>query len=77
MKKKLTLTIESGAIRRLKSLAGRRKTSVSALLEQWSERATHPASTGSLLGRRLRGRWKGRANAGDPRLEFLLGKHAA
>jgi hypothetical protein len=77
MKKKLTLPIEAGAIRRLKSLAGRRRTSVSALLEQWSERAQQPASSGPLLGSRLRGRWISRRAPVDPRLEFLLRKHVA
>ena len=76
MKKKLTLTIEAGAIRRLKALAGRRRTSVSALLEQWSERAQQPAISGPLLGGRLRGRWTSRRAPADPRLEFLLRKHA-
>jgi hypothetical protein len=76
MKKKLTLTIEAGAIRRLKSLAGRRKTSVSALLEQWSERAQQAPASGPLLGGRLRGRWTSHRAPTDPRLDFLLRKHA-
>lgn len=77
MKTKLTLTVEAKAVRKLKSLAARRRTSVSALLEEWSARAA-TAPSGPLLGQRLQGRWKTRsASVGDPRLEFLLGKHAA
>lgn len=76
MKTKLTLTVEASAVRKLKSLAKRRRTSVSALLEEWSARSI-PAPSGPLLGARLRGRWASRSTSGDPRLEFLLGKHAA
>jgi hypothetical protein len=77
MKTKLTLTVEAAAVRKLKSLAARRRTSVSALLEEWSARAT-TASSGPLLGQRLHSRWKTRsASVVDPRLEFLLRKHAA
>lgn len=76
MKTKLTLTVEAGVVRKLKSLAARRRTSVSALLEEWSARAI-PAPSGPSLGQRLRGRWAVRPTSGDPRLEFLLRKHAA
>lgn len=76
VKTKLTLTVEAGAVRKLKSLAARRRTSVSALLEEWSARAI-PAPSGPPLGKRLRGRWADRPASGDPRLEFLLRKHAA
>ena len=76
MKTKLTLTVEAGAVRKLKSLAARRRTSVSALLEEWSARAV-PAPSAPPLGQRLRGRWADRPASGDPRLEFLLRKHAA
>ena len=76
MKTKLTLTVEAAAVRKLKSLAARRRTSVSALLEEWSARAV-PAPSAPPLGQRLRGRWAGRPASADPRLEFLLRKHAA
>lgn len=76
VKTKLTLTVEAGAVRKLKSLAARRRTSVSALLEEWSARAI-PAPSGPPLGKRLRGRWADRPASGDPRLEFLLRKHVA
>jgi hypothetical protein len=76
MKRKLTLTVEASAVRKLKSLAARRHTSVSALLEEWSARAI-PAPTGPSLGQRLHGRWATRSPSGDPRLQFLLRKHAA
>jgi hypothetical protein len=76
MKTKLTLTVEDSAVRKLKSLAARRRTSVSALLEEWSARSI-PAVSGPSLGQRLRGRWATRSTSGDPRLEFLLRKHAA
>lgn len=74
MKQKLTLTVEAGAVRRLKSLAARRHTSVSALLEEWSARGATPKKR--RLGQRLRARWAGAPSEGDARLEFLLGKHA-
>jgi hypothetical protein len=76
MKTKLTLTVEAGAVRKLRSLAARRRTSVSALLEEWSARAV-PSPSAPPLGQRLRGRWADRPASGDPRLEFLLRKHAA
>jgi len=76
MKTKLTLTVEASAVRKLKSLAQRHRTSVSALLEEWSARAI-PAISGPSLGQRLRGRWVTRSTSGDPRLEFLLRKRAA
>ncbi len=76
MKTKLTLTVEASAVRKLKSLAQRHRTSVSALLEEWSARAI-PAISGPSLGQRLHGRWVTRSTSGDPRLEFLLRMHAA
>jgi|SanBayMetagenome_1026888.scaffolds.fasta_scaffold08857_4 hypothetical protein len=75
MKQKLTLTVESDAVHRLKSLATRRHTSVSALLEEWSARAAATPKK-RRLGQRLRARWAGATSEGDARLEFLLGKHA-
>jgi len=75
MKKKLTLTVETSAIRRLKSMAASQRTSVSGLLEEWSMRSA-PPQRGALLGERLHARWAADpAIAGDPRLEFLLRKH--
>lgn len=75
MKQKLTLTVEAGAVQRLKSLAARRRTSVSALLEEWSARAA-TAPRKRRLGQQLRARWAGAPSEGDARLEFLLRKHA-
>ena len=74
MKQKLTLTVEADAVHRLKSLATRRHTSVSALLEEWSARAAATPKK-QRLGQRLRARWAGTTSEGDARLEFLLGKH--
>lgn len=78
MKKKLTLTIEEDAVRRMKRIAQRRKTSVSALFEQWSAQNTDASSGHSLLGERLKGKWQNDANVteGDSRLAYLLEKHA-
>ena len=75
VKQKLTLTVEARAVRHLKRLAARHRTSVSALLENWGQRAAGSAS-GRALGDRLRGVWAGRAGDSDPRLSFLLRKHA-
>lgn len=76
MKQKLTLTVEAGAVRKLKALAARRRTSVSALLEEWSGRETRTKPR-ERLGHRLKGRWVAHPAGSDPRLEFLLRKHRA
>jgi len=76
MKKKLTLTVEDSAIRRLKFMAAKQRTSVSGLLEQWSLLKTPPQHA-PLLGQCLHARWAAKpASEADPRLEFLLQKHA-
>jgi len=75
VKQKLTLTVEARAVRNLKRLAAHRHTSVSALLENWGQRAADSIPDQG-LGDRLLGQWAGRSHPSDPRLAFLLRKHA-
>lgn len=78
MKTKLTLTVEEDAVRRMKRLAKRRKTSVSALFEQWSAQYTN-TNDDSPLSVRLQGKWQSQATETsdeDLRLAYLLEKHA-
>ena len=75
MKHKLTLTVDARAVQNLKRMAVRRKTSVSALVERWGAQASG-ATAAEGLGDRLLGAWDGRTAETDPRLAFLLRKHA-
>jgi DNA gyrase inhibitor GyrI len=74
MKTKLTLTVEDSIVRRTKRLAQQRKTSVSALFEEWSATSTREMNQ-TPLGEALTGRWAGAREDGDARLTYLLEKH--
>lgn len=74
MKTKLTLTVDEDILRRTKRLAKRRQTSVSSLFEQWSTRDLEQSNTAP-LSETLLGKWSNN-DMEDPRLEYLLGKHA-
>jgi len=75
MKTKLTLTVDREAVARIKRLARRRGTSVSALFEQWTAGLARREGLPP-LGERLRGKWAaGAARAPDARLDYLLEKH--
>jgi hypothetical protein len=73
MKTKLTLTVDDRLIRHTKRLAQKRKTSVSALFEEWSAASTRDFERPP-LGERLSGQWS-EASGEDPRLAYLLEKH--
>ena len=75
MKTKLTLTVDTESVAKIKRFAKRKGTSVSSLFEQWSIRTAAGDETPHLSSR-LRGRWKSKSShEGDPRLDFLLAKH--
>ena len=74
MKTKLTLTVDDSLIRRTKRLARKRKTSVSALFEEWSAASTR-ALERPPLGETLSGQWSASADSDDSRLAYLLEKH--
>ncbi len=75
MKTKLTLSVEPEAIASVKRLARERGVSVSSLFEQWSARMAKRLPEES-LGTRMRGRWQTVSESKDPRLDYLLEKHA-
>jgi len=75
VKHKLTLTVDARAVQNLKRMASRRKTSVSALVERWGAQAGGFVPS-KRLGDRLLGAWLARSAQGDPRLDYLLRKHA-
>lgn len=85
MKRKLTLSIEPEIIHRVKKIARTRRTTVSALFEDWSSRVLVEefASAEGGLGDDLLGRWgeepKGDRSPGgtDARLDYLLKKHGS
>lgn len=75
MKTKLTLSVDAGAVARMKRLASRRRTSVSRLFEEWSARLPDD-DLAPALGEQLRGRWKQPSgDDADARLDFLRAKH--
>jgi len=74
MKTKLTLSVDSEVITRIKRLAGQRQTSVSRLFEEWSSRLSASESPVPLSDQ-LRGRWKQPPDGADARMEFLRAKH--
>ncbi|TVP81689.1 MAG: hypothetical protein EA353_01325 [Puniceicoccaceae bacterium] len=74
MKTKLTLTVDAEIIARTKRLAKKRRTSVSGLFEEWSSTATQDSNRPP-LAETLLGQWPA-STKDDPRLEYLLQKHA-
>ncbi|MFY8215147.1 MAG: DUF6364 family protein [Chthoniobacterales bacterium] len=74
MKTKLTLSVDSEVVTRIKRLAGQRQTSVSQLFEEWSSRLSANASL-LPLSDQLRGEWKQPPHDADARMEFLRAKH--
>lgn len=74
MKTKLTLTVDEEILKRTKRLAKRRRTSVSSLFEQWSVRDMGENAS-PRLSEALLGKWTSK-KCEDPRLEYLLEKHA-
>ena len=76
MKTKLTLTVDDSLIQRTKRLARKRKTSVSALFEEWSAASTR-ALERPPLGESLSGQWAVPLDSDDPRLDYLMEKHGS